>query len=60
MQIQAAVVHEKVGAIVLPELNLDPTRENEVVVRLDTVPISHKHNIWRNKYFPVPLQCEYG
>ena len=60
MQIKAAVVEEKQGAFQVEVLELDPPREDEVLVRIVGSGICHTDLVCRDQYFPVPLPAVFG
>ncbi|HLF29579.1 MAG TPA: NAD(P)-dependent alcohol dehydrogenase [Xanthomonadales bacterium] len=60
VKIKAAVIREKGGSFSVEELDLEPPRANEVLVRIAGVGICHTDLVCRDQYFPVPLPCVFG
>lgn len=60
MKIKAAVVREKGGAFSIEDLELEPPRDHEVLVRIAGAGICHTDLVCRDQYFPVPLPCVFG
>lgn len=60
MEIVAAVVREKSGTFLVEELDLDPPRPNEVLVRIVGVGVCHTDLSCRDQMYPVPLPSVLG
>ncbi|HLY58887.1 MAG TPA: NAD(P)-dependent alcohol dehydrogenase [Stellaceae bacterium] len=60
MKIKAAVIEEKSGPFAIDEVELDPPRADEVLVRIAGAGMCHTDLVCRDQYFPVPLPCVFG
>ncbi len=60
MKIKAAVVFEKGGPFQIKELELDPPKTNEVLVRVTACGVCHTDEGARQQAFPVPLPAVLG
>lgn len=60
MEIVAAVVREQGGRFLLEELDLEPPRADEVLVRIAGVGLCHTDLSCRDLMYPVPLPSVFG
>ena len=60
MKIKAAVVYEKGQPFVMKELELDPPKENEVLVKVSACGVCHTDDVARHQIIPVPLPAVFG
>ena len=60
MKIEAALISEKGQAFQIKELELDPPKDNEVLVRVVACGVCHTDEAARQQLLPVPLPAVFG
>ena len=60
MRIKAAVTHEKGAPFVIEEVELDPPKSDEILVRMIASGVCHTDDVVRNQMIPVPLPAVLG
>ena len=60
MQITAAVMREKGGKFTLEDIELEPPRDDEVLIRMKSCGVCHTDTLPRDQVVPAPFPAVYG
>ena len=60
MKITAAVVHEKGQPFQIEEVDLDPPKAGELLVRIIASGVCHTDEVAQLQFIPVPLPAVFG